>query len=85
MTFLAVVMVALAVVVDQAVVLPGFGMLAIDRRSLTDRSSRPVSPSYRGEDGSCGLHQRQAPAPCQRCRKRRRAQISGMLFRGHLS
>jgi len=23
-------------------------MLAIDRRSLTDRSSRPVSPSYRG-------------------------------------
>jgi hypothetical protein len=43
--------------------------------SLTDRSSRPVSPSYRGEDGSCGPHRRQAPAPCQRCRRRRRGLI----------
>ena len=50
----------------------GFGMLA---RTLTDRSSRPVSPSYRGEDGSCGPHRRQAPAPCQRCRRRRRELI----------
>jgi hypothetical protein len=33
----------------------GFGMLAIDRRSFADRRSRPVSPSYRGEDGSCGF------------------------------
>jgi hypothetical protein len=54
-------------------------------RTLTDRSSRPLSPSYRGEDGSCGPHRRQAPAPCQRCRRRRRAQISGILFRGPLS